>query len=442
MIQNKKIIKLITAAVMLAAVMLLTVSCAGKTKYEELDKNGYTVSVTFDPNGGTVKGTNSIVTDIYNLDDYEPDSDGMVSIPLLKPDDARRDPSNPLTVTNINHFLAGWYAKRTPVDENDLSKGYIYSDRWDFENDTLKVPADGDYSSADSQLTLYAAWIPYYTFEIYAKNSSGRFELLDTHEGINLTVPTWKDGEVTISMGNFPKRKGYTLDAVYLDRACTKLASETVTGGYDIATGVQTTSTVQLYTTWIEGDYYKIYDADDLIDNDSASATYEIMNDLDFTSKTWPKVFQNSKFSGTIIGNGHKIKGIRIESGTSSKLTNNGIFSNISKDAVIKDITFENVTHVIDKGVVSPGTSFGLLTGTYATGATFENVKITGKILIGDSCNRLDGADLTIGLVTGSGTPAGITANVVCEKQNPNNNKLKFEIAVDDQGFVELVFSK
>ena len=68
--------------------------------------------------------------------------------------------------------------------------------------------------------------------------------------------------------------------------------------------------------------------------------------------------------------------------------------------------------------------------------------KITGKILIGDSCNRLDGADLTIGLVTGAGTPTGITANVVCEKQNPNNNKLKFEIAVDDQGFVELVFSK
>ena len=72
--KNKMIIKLITAAVMLAAVVALTASC-GTDRYEQLDKDGYTVSVTFDPNGGTMVGQ---TTYGINVGDYYSDIFGSM----------------------------------------------------------------------------------------------------------------------------------------------------------------------------------------------------------------------------------------------------------------------------------------------------------------------------------------------------------------------------
>ena len=434
--KNKMIIKLITAAVMLAAVVALTASC-GTDRYEQLDKDGYTVSVTFDPNGGAVKGTQSVIQDVYCLDNYTPDASGKIKIPLVEPTDSVRDPSNPLTITKNDHFLAGWYRERTPIDENDLSKGYTYSGKWDFSKDTLTLDPDGNYSSAESVVTLYAAWIPFYNFEIYALNENGRFETLTTHKGLSLTVPTWKDGKATIDMGNFPKRSGYTLEAVYLDKDCTKLASESVTGSFNEATGTVSNGTVKLYTTWIKGDYYKIYSADDLRKNAKSDATYEIMSDIDFSSVKWPAAFQ--RFSGTIIGNGHVISGVKISSESRNK--NNGLFGQIDSGAVIRDITFENITHTINTGLVTTDATFGLLAGTVSTSATFENVVVSGKILIGDKCENLKGQSYTIGLVAGSGTPVGAVAgDITCQKENPSNSKLTFSIEIGKDSFVNLVF--
>ena len=426
---------------MLAAVIAAMVSCASNDRYKKLDKSGYTVSVTFDPNGGEIKGTKSVITDVFNLDNYEVGKNGKINISLLEPDSELRDPGNALTVTKNEHFLAGWYSERTPIDKNNPEKGYTYSGRWDFDKDTLSLDPDGDYTSAESQLTLYAAWIPYYEFEIYSVDERGMTSLLSTHKGINLAVPKWVEGKCTIDMGSFPKRSGYTLDAVYLDRACTQLASGNVTGEYSEATGTQTVSKIKLYTTWIDGDYYKIYSAEDLKDNADSDATYELMCDIDFSKTKWPGTFQNSRFSGTIIGNGHKIKSVSIST-TSSSSKNSGLFAQITDKAVIQDVTFENITHTIDTGKVATDASFGLFAGSTSDGATFKNVSVSGKIIIGDKCQNLEDASFTIGLVSGNGTPSGVTfSDISCEKKNPTNQRLTFEIEIDENGFVELVFA-
>ncbi len=440
--QAKKIFKLIAAAVMLAAVVAVTVSCDSNNRYKKLDKSGYTVSVTFDPGDGEIKGTNSLITDVFNLDDYTVGADGKINISLLPPDSTLRDPANPLTVTKNEHFLAGWYTERTPIDPGNPERGYTYSGKWDFDKDRLSLDPDGDYTSAENQLTLYAAWIPYYEFEIYSVDDNGSTALLSKHKGINLAVPKWVEGKAEISMGSFPKRSGYTLDAVYLDRECTMLAGENVTGGYDEECGTVTVSKVKLYTTWNEGTYYKIYTADDLRSNADANATYELMCDIDFSKTRWSSTFQNSKFSGTIIGNGHKISTVTVNT-TAATNKSIGLFGQITEKAVIKDVIFENITHLIDTGRVVTDATLGLLTGSVSDGATIENVTVGGKILIGDKCQGLKSSSFTIGLVSGTGTPDGVTvSDVKCEKENPDNQKLTFEIETDDNGFVTLVFSK
>lgn len=436
---SKRIIKLITAAVMLAAVIALMASCGSGNRYKKLDKDGYTVSVTFDPSGGTVKGTQSTITDVFSLDDYSVGSDGKISIPLLSPDDPKRDPNNPLSVTKIDHFLAGWYTERTPINANDPSKGYTYSGKWDFEKDTLSLDPDGDYTSAESQLTLYAAWIPYYNFEIYSVDDSGKTKLLSEQKAINLTVPSWSENSPTIEMGNFPKRDGYTLEAVYLDKNCeTLVESSSVSGQYNEKTGVQTVSTVKLYTKWIKGEHYRIYNVKDLRKYAKADASYEIMADLDFEGTSWPAALKGAKFTGTINGNGHTFKNISISTTSSDK--SNGLFEELRAGAVIKDVVFENLTHTINVGRVAQDATFGLLAGYVAEGATFENVTVSGKLIIGDDCKNLKGSTFTIGLICGSGTPEGVSFdNVVCEKANKNNTK--FDIVLDDNDEVTLVFA-
>lgn len=449
-----KLLTLITAALMLAAVMTLT-SCSSTNNFENLDKNGYTVSVTFDPGDGQINSTSSTVTDVFNPSDYTPGANGKIEISLLAPDDARRDANNKLTLVNPYHFLAGWYTERTPVDENDLSLGYVYSGRWDFDTDTLSLDPNGSYTSSESQLTLYAAWIPYFDYEVYAAGDDGEWELISTQKNRNLNIPTWKDGSVTIDMGNFPARTGYTLECVYVDEECLIPATEseyatvnsggdcTVTGKWDSATGTQTESTVRLYTTWTEGEQYRIYTAEDLRKNASLNGHYEIMADLDFSKVKWHSTFKNGEFNGVINGNGHKIYNVSVESGQDS--TKNGLFASIGANAEISNVTFENIVHTIDAGRVSPGTYFGLLAGVIADDASFSNVTVGGTILLGDKCQNLSSysGDYAIGILTASGNPTGISYSkdtISCEKENPENERLTFTITVGDDGVVTLDF--
>ena len=78
---------------------------------------------------------------------------------------------------------------------------------------------------------------------------------------------------------------------------------------------------------------------------------------------------------------------------------------------------------------VAPGASYGLLAGVIADGASFKNVTVSGKILIGDSCEGLAGSsDYTIGKLTASGDTTGITYDITVEKKNPGNDSFNVEV--------------
>lgn len=421
------ILTLITAAVMLTAVIGLT-SCGGSDEYDEFDAAGYTVSVKFDANGGQFKGTDSTVVDVF---DPSAAKDGRIA--LLAPDDPKRDKNNTLSVTKHQHFLAGWYAERTPIDENDLTKGYTYSDRWDFANDRLEIDPTKEYTSRENALTLYAVWVPYYRFEIYAEGEGG-FTLLDTVLGTELEIPEWEEGDVKLDMGDFPTRSGYTLDGVFADESCSSLLTDTLVGEWDEETGVSLTPTIKLYTKWLEGEIYRIYKPDDLRKNVKPGGYYEIMADLDFSDAVWPTALSSGKFSGRINGNGHTVSGISV---TADGKKTAGVFGTLAAEAVIRDINFTDVTFVANFGIVGQGSSFGSFAGIILDGATVEGVSfeatvvLNEKILLGDYFKK----DFSFGKLVGTGSSDGITATVEIVKENPED---ALEFTVGEDGSITL----
>ena len=425
------------AAVVLIVGIIVAIVKGNKSYFDDYEKEGYTVSVTFDSNGGTFKGSDSSIVDLYN-----PANIGEDGLALLAPDDIRRDKNNIMQVTNPGYFLAGWYTTRTPIDENDLSKGYTYSGKWDFENDRLLIDGNGRYSAEQSVLTLYAAWVPYYTFEIYTNDESGNSYLLSTVSALNLTIPEWHDGDVTLDMDNFPVREGYTLESVeYLDTNIIENETETkktITGQWDEATATSLTPTIKLHTEWAEGKTYKIYSVEDFIKNADTEGYYELYADLDFSDAEWPAAFQNGKFNGKIFGKKHTISGVSFESTSRSRLTN-GLFSAFGENAYIENVKFEDITHTIDLMAVAQDATFGLLAGTAGEGARFKNVTLSGKLIFGDNCAALAGSDsFTIKTVIGNGATNGIIAgDILVEKQNKDNSS--FDVSVDEDRTVSIV---
>ena len=424
------LISVIAAVVLIIAGLIWAFTAGNNSFYSQFGKEGYNVRVTFDSNGGTFKGSTSSLIDLYNPD--EVDEGG---IKLLAPDDTKRGKDNVLTLTKAGHFLAGWYRERTLIDPNNPDSGYTYSGKWDFESDRLEIDADKGYSADESALTLYAAWVPYFEYEIYAKDESGNDVLITSTSAINLTIPEWTDGDVTLNMDNFPVREGYTLESVDYsgsDVIVNELNGKTtITGKWDEATATLVTPTIKLYTTWQEGERYRIYSVNDLIKHASSDGYYEIYSDLDFEGLEWPSAFVNDKFTGKIFGNGHTISNVSVESTSRSRI-NNGIFSSLDGSAYIENLNFKNVTHTINLMSVAPGASYGLLVGNVATGAGFKNVTVEGKIIIGDDCEGLAGnSDYSIGKIAGSGDVSGISSDVTVEKANPANESFDIEIDGD-----------
>lgn len=425
-LSKKNVILIAVAAVAAVAVIVgivIAIINASRTYYDDFEKDGYTVSVKFDSNGGKFKGSDSTIVDLYN-----PDNVGDDGLAILAPDDTRRGKTNVMQVTNPGYFLAGWYTERSLIDENNPELGYTYSGKWDFESDRLPIYDNYDYKAEESVLTLYAAWVPYYNFEIYTSDELGNSYLLSTVSALSLTIPEWHDGDVTLSMDNFPTRDGYTLVSVeYLDTSnvieTVTETKKTITGKWNEETATLITPTIRLHTEWKEGKTYKIYSVNDFIKNADLNGYYELYANLDFTGISWPSTFTNGKFNGRITAaRTRTISGISFESTSRSRI-DNGLFSQIGENAYFENVRFENITHTIDLGAVAQDATFGLLAGSVESGAVFKNVRVSGKLVFGDSCSTLAGIDsYTVKTVFGSGSTTGITkGEITAIKKNGDN---------------------
>ena len=429
---KQKIKVLLLTALTLGSICLFTACGNEQTPYEINDEENYTVSVKYDANGGVFTTNTSVIVDSYNISDMKA-QDGVVEIPLITPDDKSRG-NDAFKATKSGYFLAGWYAERTEDGQDDDGKTlYTYGDKWDFEEDVLEVDVDKTYSSQEPVITLYAAWVPLFEIEFYSLDSGEYINSYEYDPSVvkEIKIPEWDEETGAVEMYNFPENDGYTFNGAYYDEAGTQQIVSVLehVGEVDEETGTADETVMKVYVDWLEGEWYHIYTVDQFLDNASIKGNYEIHADLDFTDENWPSSLMYGNFTGSIKGNGHKFTNIELKQTNNSKV-NAGLFGNLTEEASITDLTFENVTFTIEKGTRVAGASFGLFAGTLSDGAELSNVNILNGVIQIDSSCYFGVNDYSIGLLCGTGNAAVIpNAQITCVPtgDNPENVQISVE---------------
>lgn len=441
----------------------LIAGCTHMTKLEEYQKQGYTIMVTYDANGGSFVSREGVtIVDLFKPADHVKE-DGKVHVKLTEPTDLSRPTSGTgsITLTKKEHFFVGWYqncdlrkneagqvvdeegATLQEMDgvyyyagtETEATPAYTYSNRWDFETDTI------DYEDEDGfyQMTLYAAWVPYFEFEYYYRvEGNTNWTYLETatfdYKTTNATgsttydkdtiwVPDWKEGQMNHeyryannSTFKFPVIDGTTFKKAYTDADCTQQINGSFVhqGVIDYEKGEAVNRIQKIYFEVEEGKRYRIETAEQFSKYAGLNGTFEIVNDLDFKNGEvkWPTSLMAGAFEGNISttsGQVCKFKNV-VAKFNSESAKNGGLFGRISDKATIQNIHFENTTVDFANATVKSGESwFGLFAGMIEDGATITNITIGGKMRLG--AVSLQG-DYVISFLA-NGKTSGITAQPV-----------------------------
>lgn len=421
-------IKLTALLAALITVLCILTGCSQwELPYEGLNSEGYTVSVRFDPCGGAFANTENVqVVDVFRLADAKKDASGNYQLKLITPDDSRRG-DRAFSISKNGCFFAGWYREcspRTdasgnpldaygrPTSESGLEQGYTYSGLWNFEGDTLSVP-EGNYSSEEPLMTLYAAWIPYFNFEFYVQNEQGSFDLYESKQLIELNVPEWDLSSGKLNMNSFPEIDGKTFEGAYLDDAMTKPITEKLTGDIDYEHGISATEKICVYTKFAEGDWYRISTAEQFVKNSKLGGCYYIEADLDFTGLNWSAALAGGAFTGKIEGGGHKFSNITFIQADNSK-TNGGLFGSLASGASIRGVSFENIKYTLGAGSRMQAPHFGLLCGQLSADAALDSVSVSGSdFIISDDIYP---QEYTLGALVGNGDNRGVSLSGITVK--------------------------
>ena len=449
----KKIALRCLLALTLAVCALAISSCSQwGDPYPQYDKDGKNISVKYLANGGIINsGADSLV------DVFSPNETG--SYKLLPPESADRGKSQVTLSHGYDYQFAGWYvavpvvdeegnaldADGNPVSESGKDPAYTTGKRWDFENDRVTVDPDKTYSAKDPVLTLMAIWTPKFTFEFYAKDENGEWELINSKDAIALELPKWSNGK--INMMDFPAYpdKDMTFKSAYYDADMEELIeSASISGEIDYELGVIREPVIKVYTEWYEGTWYMIENAAQLYSNARQSGNYMLLCDIDMTGENWPRAFSQGNFTGSFYGNGHKISNIAANQQANYRRDSYGLFGSIGSTAEFRDITFENVSYTVSGALNNA--AYGLFAGQVASGAVFEDVTVSGGRLIlseelmtdGETMNaNLINGMFDIGLLFGYGSANIITSDVSCKLEVENAN---VHIDVSQSGEVTVTF--
>lgn len=310
------------------------------------------------------------------------------------------------------------------VSDAGKPQAYSYEGLWDFGKDrvTLDDLQDEEYDKGKTvkAFRLYAAWAPNYTYDFYRLNEANEWEqyatLTKPAAVDQIDIPTWDDAAGSIDYGSMPRyaieadeEKGipaqnFTLTALYADPECKQpYADGDMLNVYersiphhgitDYETGTATGTSVKLYTTWKEGNWFRISTASQLATNAYPDGCYEILSDLNCSEILWN--FSNFTFTGTFQGNGHTLYNITSRQtdarSENPQLVHGGLFGTFTEEAHLQDIAFENVSYTIEAGARpskggSKKGSFGLFAGEVSdkvTAANFEGVKVSGNLYVG-----------------------------------------------------------
>ncbi len=420
---NYRLKAILAAILLLVSVMLLTSCDTATTPYDEYDKNGYSVSIKYDANGGSFTTNTSVIVDTASIESLKTNADGMKELPLIAPDDPVRGSGNSFVAKKSGYFLAGWYTGREAVVDKDGNAldiygdiaaqsgnepAYIYSGAWDFKSDKYPVDPSKSYTASEPVLTLYAAWVPEFSFDFYSEDGATLIDrvIFDPTTMSDITLPAWDTASGKMSHNDIPSISGKTFESLSLTEGGEAYVGEklTHTGVFNPADASFAGQSMKVYVKYMDGEWFKITTAEQLAKNASASGCYIIENDLDFSGTVWPSAFGGT-FDGTILGGGHKITGAA--SVQTSYKNNNGLFGQIAAGATVSDLIIEGATLTLERGMKytgGNGTTFGLLAGSISADATVTGVSILSSKIIVSANSYFGNADsYRFGLVSGIG---------------------------------------
>ena len=425
--RNRKIRNIAVSVALLTAILLavafVTTKCSKDTSpYGDYENNGYNVSVKYDANGGIFTTNTSTLVDTYNLENLPDGENGTKLLTLIDPSSEYRGNQSYLAA-KVGYHLAGWFVEKTEVtDENGNVIGYTYSGKWDFASSKYAISADANYDPQNPVLTLYAAWVPSFTYEFYSVDESGNVTLLgqksmNPMESTEITLPAYNSTSGLVEIGDFPYLQNNTYSAIYTNEACTEeITSATIShiGTYNSENATVENATMKVYCKLLDGVHVRVDSADKLINNANLSGIYILEGDLDFSGKHWPDVFTEGAFSGKIIGNGHTIKNVTVNQ-TNNSTTVFGLFGQISEGAAIENVTFDNITVNVKAGSRLNEPKIGIIAGVIADG-TMNSVKLRNSSIVVYTKKIASGTIVTpeYGLVCAYGSVEGVDFSQNC----------------------------
>lgn len=356
-------IKRIIALCLSIVLMTALASCKGEGLVAQIEGKA---KVIFELEGGTYKTSSEAVSHYYEVGE-----DGSLIFALDKID------TKLFPVERPGYELVGWYTTRTE-DGDEVT----YSNEWDFTSDRLTV--DG--------VTLYACWeklIKCQYVVCYFDQDGNAVPLSDE------SYYEAKKGDKFKDRRNYAeKRSGWTFLGEYLTEDGEPWDSSFTHPGDEDNPIIKV---VASYLP-VEGEFFIVKTAEDLLDVKDTGLDIYLMNDIDMDGAELSfATFTDRRF----LGNGHTISNFTV----SYEATRNALVANPNSDQATANTLiislFGNVRNVqikdvnfIDFEVVIDGTNLARITqlknvyfapifGTVAN-STVENLTASGKLV----CDR------------------------------------------------------
>ena len=305
------------------------------------------VKVIFELEGGTYQSSTLPVVYYYN---FKTDKSYLITDPTSITEKA---------ITRPNYDLEGWYTERE------------YVNKWNFETD--RVPKEG--------ITLYAKWKKKvsHTFNLCYKNTKGEIVTIGSYDASNgKTFPeTW--GYKSISKVKSPEY-GYTAIAYVDENGNPWDMSYKHPGGEE-------SLAINIYLKCIKGIYTVVTTQQELIA--AKKDNIYLANDIDMNGAEFNILDYGKEFEG----NGHTISNFSLSYDASKNALKGDLEDNSRKslyitifgdckNAVIKNVNFENVSISIKTKYKPTYKIYVLPLAKTLENTKIENVKFSGSFTI------------------------------------------------------------
>ncbi len=372
---------------LIVAALLTFVGCElGMTKEQALGKYNLEASVTYYANGGKFS-SGATKQEVWYKSDSRPINfvaDGQMS-------------GTEMNLTRDKYKFLNWYHVAEEGKNEDgtpiLSSVYDEKTKQYFYTPDLSRPVDFSKKlQKDEHWYICADWEAELMVRVYLVCESpiqgslgsdlvtyypvGSAEAQQDETKALLYTYDFRGGVADFQWDYYPVRpiSDHTFVGYYYDKACTQL----VTGKI-----AKDEADVVLYAKYIEGDWNiirKASEVKDIFQSNSASDKFYFIKDIDMTGVTCGlRTPRETKC--TILGNGFTVKNLTVEKSSKVGLS---LFGAVSKNAVVENLTFENVTCTYNFPKPAEGATSNLsvyfVCASVDAGAKVENVTFKGAL--------------------------------------------------------------